>query len=200
MDKEQNIQDELEYNDGLGDLLREREKLEFSWTKTSLVLFVFLAIVLLGITYLFNAGKHYIASQNISETQIKPSAQKASVIEPAPSIELSEVNVAEAAPQSEKKISKKTLPSSVKSISQKKISSHNYKLIAGSFKNKNNATELVKTLKKQNIDSYVKYIKAIDNTVVYRVQAGAFKSRSSAANAQASLKKSGFESYILIEK
>ena len=56
---------------------KRKRKLEFSWTKTSLVLFVFLAIVLLGITYLFNAGKAYIASQNVSETQIKPSAQKA---------------------------------------------------------------------------------------------------------------------------
>ena len=39
-----NEQDELEYNDGLGDLLKERDQLQFSWGKTATVLVAILAV------------------------------------------------------------------------------------------------------------------------------------------------------------
>ena len=64
MDNQKESKDDLEYNDDLGDLLREREKLEFSWVKTSVVVAASLAVILLGLTLVFKTGKQYIADKN----------------------------------------------------------------------------------------------------------------------------------------
>mgnify|MGYP003331015553 CR=1 FL=1 len=60
MDKKKE-ENELEYNDGLGDLLREKEEFEFSWAKTSIVLISVIAIIFLGLTLIFKASKSYIS-------------------------------------------------------------------------------------------------------------------------------------------
>jgi len=55
--------DEFEHNDGLGDLLREREKLEFSWSKTIVVICSLFSIVTIGIYFIFSVGKNVIESE-----------------------------------------------------------------------------------------------------------------------------------------
>jgi len=55
--------DEFEHNDGLGDLLREREKLEFSWSKTIVVICSLFSVVTIGIYFIFNVGKNVIESE-----------------------------------------------------------------------------------------------------------------------------------------
>ena len=61
---------QFEHNDGLGDLLREREKLEFSWAKTSVVLIGLLAVILIAIYALFNASKHFLKNDTRPNTMM----------------------------------------------------------------------------------------------------------------------------------
>ena len=53
MSEEFNEQDDLEYNDGLGDLLKEKDRLQFSWAKTRPVL-----VSILAVTFFVFLGKH----------------------------------------------------------------------------------------------------------------------------------------------
>lgn len=49
--------DHLEYNDGVGDLLREKERHPFSWVKTLTTMGALLILVVLGLILAFMAGK-----------------------------------------------------------------------------------------------------------------------------------------------
>lgn len=48
---------DLEYNDGLGDLLREKERYIFSWKKTGIVSIAFIAVVGIWLTIILSTGK-----------------------------------------------------------------------------------------------------------------------------------------------
>ena len=80
--------DEFEHNDGLGDLLREREKLEFSWSKTIVILCSLFAVVIVGIYFIFNIGKTVIQTEikdtisSSKETHIKSSSKIEKKIQP----------------------------------------------------------------------------------------------------------------------
>ncbi|MBA94425.1 MAG: hypothetical protein CMP21_01515 [Rickettsiales bacterium] len=63
--------DEFEHSDGLGDLLREREKLEFSWSKTIVILFSLFAVVIVGIYFIFNVGKSVIKTEIAEKIESK---------------------------------------------------------------------------------------------------------------------------------
>lgn len=74
-----------------------------------------------------------------------------------------------------------------------------YKVIAGSFKPKENADERVSFLRSKGIDSYVDTI-SISGGTWYRVQAGAFSSRENAEKRLDEVKKAGIsDAYIILE-
>ncbi|MAQ63924.1 hypothetical protein CL647_03700 [bacterium] len=80
--------DEFEHNDGLGDLLREREKLEFSWSKTIVILCSLFAVVIVGIYFIFNIGRSVIQTEikdTISSSKVaskKPASKIVKKIQP----------------------------------------------------------------------------------------------------------------------
>ncbi len=69
-----NHPEDLEYNDGLGDLLREKEKKEFSWLKTIVVMVVLIGLVFLGLILTFMIGKSLLDKH--SSNQIPDSVMK----------------------------------------------------------------------------------------------------------------------------
>lgn len=74
-----------------------------------------------------------------------------------------------------------------------------FKVIAGSFKQKQNALERVADLQKKGIDSFVVEAR-VAGEVVYRVQAGAFRNRSNAEKRLQEVKAAGItDAYILTE-
>ena len=74
-----------------------------------------------------------------------------------------------------------------------------YKVIAGSFKSKENADERISFLRSKGIDSYVDTI-SISGGTWYRVQAGAFSSRENAEKRLDEVKKAGIsDAYIILE-
>jgi N-acetylmuramoyl-L-alanine amidase len=65
-----------------------------------------------------------------------------------------------------------------------------FKVIAGSFKSKENADERVEQLQKKGIESFVDTTR-ISGETWYRVQAGAFSNRENAEDRLAQVKKAG---------
>lgn len=64
MSKEPQQQDPLDYNDGLGELLRGKERREFSWTKTALVMTFVVFIVFIVLVAVFSIGKSIFVSSH----------------------------------------------------------------------------------------------------------------------------------------
>jgi N-acetylmuramoyl-L-alanine amidase len=71
-----------------------------------------------------------------------------------------------------------------------------FKVIAGSFKSKQNADERVEQLKSKGIEAFVDSTK-ISGETWYRVQAGAFSSRDNAEDRLADVKKAGINDAFL---
>lgn len=63
-------EDNLDYNDGLGDLLRGKERREFSWTKTALVMAFVVFIVFIVLVAVFSIGKSMFLSSSQKEPAI----------------------------------------------------------------------------------------------------------------------------------
>ena len=61
-DEEVNIEEDFEYNDGLGDLLREKERKEFSWIKTVVVLASVLTVIALSVVLVVRIGTRLIVT------------------------------------------------------------------------------------------------------------------------------------------
>ncbi len=70
------LKDDLEYNDGLGDMLREREREEFSWVKTSFSAVSIIVVVLVVFIIGFQFAKYTISkkAQN-SQVAVKEATQ-----------------------------------------------------------------------------------------------------------------------------
>lgn len=82
MEKETH-EEEFEYNDGLGDMLREKESREFSWIKTSTIVIAIIIFVLGAFIISFNLGKKLISQKNtnipippISQEEIQAKLEK----------------------------------------------------------------------------------------------------------------------------
>lgn len=72
-----------------------------------------------------------------------------------------------------------------------------YKVIAGSFKSKENAEKRADELRSKGIESYIDSV-TLSNKVWYRVQAGAFSSRENAEKRLDEVKKAGIhDAYIM---
>lgn len=72
-----------------------------------------------------------------------------------------------------------------------------YRVITGSFKNKQNALDKQQTLKSKGEDSFINAFNK-NGEVFYRVIAGSFQNKQNALDKQSQLKKKGFDSFIEI--
>jgi len=134
--------DEFEHNDGLGDLLREREKLEFSWSKTIVVICSLFSIVTIGIYFVFNVGK------NVIESEVKENIiSKSTIVESKRSY----VNSVKQNDQTAKP------SSSIKNLSSKSISNPgsktSNKINSKKSTAKSNSTKISQTLSKNKASS-----------------------------------------------
>ena len=65
-EKSHDNNNDLEYNDGLGDLLREKERFEFSWVKTLASVLVVILVLYLGVTILFKLAKSMVETSDVA--------------------------------------------------------------------------------------------------------------------------------------
>lgn len=196
MSDEFNTQDELEYNDGLGDLLKEKDRLQFSWAKTATVLAGILAITVFVFWGIFKLASSPKQSEKVLEEI------STEIVEEITPKEDPAVSVDEKLDQAnEKNISEMTTPVKKEKVetpstpvySSKKVY---HRVYVGYYQDRANALELVDILKNSNIDSFI-WESSKNGQKTYIVQAGSFKTRD-LANKQASrIKKKGIDSYVV---
>ncbi len=200
-------QDEFEHNDGLGDLLREREKLEFSWSKTVVVLSSLFAVVVIGIYFVFNFGKSVIkeesiasfALENTSIAKIDDSVTPASSTIKDSKIKKNKPAVSTA--KNDKPVAK-TTSTVKKDATQKKSSTAKATIkLKSTVKNKAPKKRVVKqkpivksqTAQKAKTRSSKKLVR---NTYPYKVITGTFSNQKNAQSHLESLKSIGVDGFI----
>ena len=207
--------EELEYNDGLGDLLREKEQLEFSWPKTTLVIVIVLTVIFLGATALFKYGKTTLTKSpeltpvNMAVASVEPEKvpSKKNIknntdtlalipVETKPKTTKNKVNILDIYTPKQQKVTQKTTQKTVQKVTSKK---HPFKVIVGSFSKKKFAVALTQKLTQKGLTSFV-WKSSSNKGILYRVQTGAFMTREKAISHQKRLTKNGFESFIMVQK
>lgn len=190
---EYEIKNDLEYNDGLGDLLREKEKLEFSWIKTSTVFIILLAIIIGASSFLLNSGKKFIANQAdktipIVDTAITTTTIESTSVETTNDIKAIKPTQTEPTPQVTNTGQTSNVLPTATSIT--------FKVISGAYFNKSLATAQLKQINALGYQSFLKQTQSKDGRPLYKIQVGAFTSRSSAENLKVELTSKGFDSYL----
>ena len=190
MTEQFNEQDELEYNDGLGDLLKERDQLQFSWGKTATVLVAILAVTFALFWGFFKTSS---TSEKVEFTEIEAS-QPLEISAENDSIQntvIETVNEKEESAVVEDKITEKK-------VIQPKVETKPtlYRVYAGTFGEKQNAEELKSMLSSQGIDSFI-WQQNQGGSLNYIVQVGSFKNKVSAEKHAATINKKGFEANVV---
>ena len=194
---------DLEYNDGLGDLLREKEKLEFSWIKTSTILIFVLALIVATTSFLFKSGKDFIQKQSSIAVPYNANQETDKITTAETTTQPIEINSKDVKTSKSAEAPVKKVISTPVSVPTNKIVSktnsaslYTYKVIAGTFKNRKNANTHIQKLKSNGFDSFLKVSKNTSGTSIYKVQTGAFKTRESAMKQQSRLTNKGIDSYL----
>ncbi len=208
------INEELEFNNGVGDALKQKEEYTFSWKKTVTVLSLGVVVIILLTFGVLEIGKSAIEINQALESADEEIALDLN----APVVEASETNwdvlpeddkaqVEPLVPKQEPAPSKpkppvinkvnvvKKTPPAPKKIESKPTASI-YRVIAGSFSNYNNAKSELSQLKKKGVDGYIWSLTSAQNKVSYKIQVGAFKSSSSAQTLVNELKQKNIQSFI----
>ena len=190
MTEQFNEQDELEYNDGLGDLLKERDQLQFSWGKTATVLVAILAVTFALFWGFFKTNS---TSEKVEFTEIETTQP----IEINVDNNSTENTVIETVNEKEESAVVEDNTTGKKVI-QPKIETKPtlYRVYAGTFSEKQNAEELKSMLSTQGIDSFIWQKKQNDN-LNYIVQVGSFKKKASAEKHAATINAKGFEANVV---
>lgn len=190
MTEQFNEQDELEYNDGLGDLLKERDQLQFSWGKTATVLVAILAVTFALFWGFFKTSS---TSEKVEFTEIETTQP----VEINVNNDSTENTVIETVNEKEESavIEDSTIE---KKVIQPKIETKPtlYRVYAGTFGEKQNAEELKSMLSSQGIDSFI-WQKKQNGNLSYIVQVGSFKKKASAEKHAATINTKGFEANIV---
>jgi cell division septation protein DedD len=205
-------QDEFEYNDGLGDLLREKEKREFSWIKTTIVLFLLIGVCAFTIKIFYNASQSLLAkksgTQQITQADLKAQIQKEQMQIQETEIDKDEAPIASqendvSVQPADKLIIQAVQPKTIQAtpITPKiqTVENASYKVIAGTFLHLNNAKRLNKKLKQNGVDSFV-WQQIRSEKLLYLVQTGAYHTLDQANSYVVRLKAKGFQSYVYNKK
>ncbi len=197
MENQINENDNYEHNDGLGDLLKEREKLEFSWAKTSVVVGVLLAIIVLTGFFIFKFGKDIVSKSSSNSTTAQ--VEKAYINDRTTSNKNKQSQEVEDSKSTKITSQKQSI---LKASSQQKTTTQKkpyYKVITGTFKSKTYAQNLIKKLKNSGFDGFYKTISSASGARLYRVQSGSFLKKHQAEKFKIKLSISKFQSYIITE-
>jgi len=194
--------DNLEYNDGLGDLLREKDTLQFSWYKTAIVIASIVALIFLILTILFNFGKTMITDTSNSEYEINyPQAESEETMtaierETHQLIEMVEEKLKEPTPIVIIPKTPRFHIKPMKTYTKTQRKGNSFKIIVGSFANSNNAKEMKRILAQKGVASFI-WISKNKKQTLYKLQAGAYSSRGNAEKEKEKLGKKGIDSYIV---
>ncbi|MEK9726724.1 MAG: SPOR domain-containing protein [Candidatus Margulisiibacteriota bacterium] len=219
-----NIKEELEFNDGVGDVLTQKEQYKFSWRKTIIVSLVGLVGVIMLTFGILEIGKAIINIDKVDSVSVEEKPLdvimeevnnntwnalpeddvnvKIEIKTPElnPAIETLPVKIEPQVVEKRSPVSSK--PSSINSSQPVKVSAPTkkviYRVIAGSFSNFNNANRELQRIKSLGFNGYVWSLTSASNKISYKVQLGAFSSQESAQILVSQLKKKNISSFISV--
>lgn len=205
------IKDDFEFNDGVGDVLKEKESYTFSWQKTAIVLgSITVTILILTFIILELAKKALDLNKAALETAVESNEliDKLALEETETSwdilpdiieeeTEASEIIEPVTKPILEAKKTEKKIKKVVKTQPIiKPKTNQTFRVIAGSFSKYSNAKSQFEILKSKGVDSFIWEDKS-GNKTIFKLQVGAFKTYTSAQKHVSNLKKKNIDSYIL---
>jgi cell division septation protein DedD len=211
------INEELEFNNGVGDALKQKEAYSFSWKKTAIVLSMSIVVIVLVTFGVLEIGKSalnlnqhtdvaiesilldeavnesnapnwdVLPEDNQNNMERPPADRDGATKKPIETIQATEVILPI---ETEKVVTpvKANQPASAKKVV--------YRVIAGSFSNINNAQTELRNIKSKGFNGYVWSLTSRDNKVSYKVQVGAFKTQESAQRLVNQLRDRGIQSFI----
>jgi len=211
--------DNLEFNDGLGDLLREKEARQFSIRRTVTVLALFVVVVFLVLFVTVKLGTKFLFTPaDTAETVQTDKIDHDALLRELAEMEhlMAEKAAAKATPDAVAAVptkvqAKKSVPvatakpaatthraPAAKKIIVKKsqVNSVPHKVIVGTFADVKNAKGLQYELKKQGVEAFV-WDRHVDNRDWHAVQAGAFATQEAAQRFASVLRKKGYPAYVL---
>ena len=200
-----NDNEELEYNDGLGDLLREKERQEFSWSKTTIVLLIVVFGIFVGLTLAFNFSKNLLTDTPptaplLQEPASKDFQQKIEAIEKEQNnldlIEKLEKSLIEADKKAEKIANVTATPTpKKKEIKKTDEKPSYYRVFTGTFENYENAKIALAEQKENGIDGFIKS-QTLNGNKQYRIQVSAFTKKNQAEQHVKTLRRKGLTPFI----
>ena len=159
---------DLEYNDGVGDLLKERVRPPFNWIKFGLVMCGGIVIVLVSVVGFFKLGAFVFHKQTTHVTAAKELAAIERELAPAKPLPVPPVTPVKAPvaqqvqvtkPSAVKALPKKVVHPSVKKTVTPVLSATppvlSYKVIAGSFSSQRDARSFMATLTARGLRAFV---------------------------------------------
>ena len=213
------INEELEFNNGVGDALKQKKEYSFSWKKTAIVLSSAITMIVLVTFGVLEVGKNAL---NINQ-QVDVSLDSMGldsmpnesigvdwdvlppdtpgINKPSEAITGNEENHHEENLQEENLQEEKPAPMSNSTTTVKAqvtaVSSPSiYRVIAGSFSNYNNAKIQLQKVKSLGFDGYIWSLTSTENNVSFKVQVGAFKTRAAAQRLIDQLAEKNISSFI----
>lgn len=222
MDHETHDIEELEYDDGLGDIIRSKATSDFSWKKTATILILLLLTIGLFLGLFLKAGKSLLTSTNkdvlnsdniqyLSDTELKTKIneiekENSAITKPRAVVKKeSLVELEPVKPASQPTTPKQsTAPAAQSSTTAAKstpstvasTSGYTHKVVVGSYENKAIAVARKNELKKLKIDSYI-WTVTVNGKTVHRLQVSASKNLKQSQDYAAKLKKSGIDAYVV---
>ncbi|MFC1616804.1 SPOR domain-containing protein [Candidatus Margulisiibacteriota bacterium] len=196
MEKESVQDNEFEYNDGLGDMLREKEGHEFSWAKTTILIISIIAIIIVFFILSFNLGKKILnrkeqisRSDRINKEEI---AARLSAIEEEETSLMESSPIEEVVPVSEPEVKKPKIFIEETTISVETPATDLAEEIVldGAKKVRGQTTPIIMPKKAPSPDNGM-------NTP-FKVIVGSFSEYKNAKDFSKILKKKGISSYIWI--
>lgn len=211
------INEELEFNNGVGDALKQKEEYTFSWKKTAIVLSISIVVIILVTFGVLEVGKNALNMNQHSDVTIESIPIDEAIKESNTANwdvlpEDNQNDIQDSAPVKNVAINKPMVPIQEPVISapvetkkviapvvtntpapQKKVV---YRVIAGSFSNIKNAEAELSKIKSKGFDGYVWSLTSRDNKVSYKVQVGAFKTQASAQRLVNQLSNRNIQSFI----
>ena len=208
------INEELEFNNGVGDALKQKESYTFSWKKTAIVLSLGVVVIFLVTFGVLELGKNALninqesdieldaitISDAITESSaanwdVLPEDKAPKTVESNNESNVAPIEIKPKVVQAPviKKVTPKVAAVPVVNQAKKNVV---YRVIAGSFANVNNANSELQKIKAKGFDGYVWSLTPNENKVSYKVQVGAFKTSESAQRLVNQLKKKNIQSFI----
>ena len=200
-----NNPEHLEYNDGVGDMLREKPPVTFNWSKILFVLSGVIIAIVLGLIFAFYLGKKIVTTgvkatpKELQVQESKPTPTRPQTATPPPTTVIPTKNKTIAETKKPKTTPKKATPLAPKLPVKVAPTIISYRVIYGNYPTEASALEAKLELQKMGISSYSRKTTTVEGNLQTSLQIGAFHQEQKAKELVDQLQKKGISTQIITQ-